>query len=83
MLFWNLSLLFYSLTVWCEYEESEGVVCENVSLDVKGLYSTANVKCKSVCFVIPHKLGLSANVHSLYGNPPSPYCTKSMRCCYP
>lgn len=34
LLFWNLSHLFYSLTVWCEYEESEGV-CENVSSDVK------------------------------------------------
>ncbi len=35
MLFWNLSLLFYTLTVCCEDEESEGVF-ENVPFDVKG-----------------------------------------------
>ncbi len=35
MLFWKLSLLFYTLTVCCEDEESEGVF-ENVPFDVKG-----------------------------------------------
>ncbi len=35
VLFWNLSLLFYTLTVCCEDEESEGVF-ENVPFDVKG-----------------------------------------------